>query len=108
MANETIEGKEYAKYEIYMRSLHEKKEIKSEGFAWLDTETGVPFQLKLNIDPSSMMVKSLNAITYYSLSEEGYLTSDKLVTEIVVSILLKKLYVTQTVVKKDFKKLGFQ
>lgn len=106
LANETIDGKEYAKYEVSMRSWHEKREVKSVGFAWLDAETGVPFKLHLNIDPSSMMIKSLDATTYYSLSEEGYLTSDKLVTEIVVDIFFKKLYVTQTVTKRDFKKLG--
>lgn len=105
-ADEVIDGKEYAKYKVKMLSDNDGNEIVSNGFAWLDIESGVPYKLILDIDPDKRMIKKLVSTTYYSMTDDGYLISIKSETEIEVSVVLKKIFMTQIVSRSDFRKLN--
>ncbi len=104
--NEFIDDKEYAKYKIDMISRENDEKIESEGFVWLDKETGVPLKMSLDVDPNKMVVKELRVDTYFSLNPQGYLVTDKLETNIVISLVFKKIYVTQIVTREDYKILN--
>ena len=104
--NEILEGTEYAKYKISMLTDGEKKKVESDGFIWLELETGIPHKLSLEIDLNQMMIKSLNSNTYYSLSETGFLQTDQVVTDVAISVLFKKMFVTQTITREKYLKLN--
>ncbi|MBI9032159.1 hypothetical protein JEZ13_09200 [bacterium] len=104
-SDEKIEGIEYAKYKMKMKTDKDGKKIDSEGYVWIDKARGVPFKLVLDIDPDQKMVKKLQSSTYYSLTDEGYLVSTKSETEIEVSVVIKRIFMTQIVNRSNFKKL---
>ncbi len=104
--NELLDGKDYAKYKIYMLSKTDDENVESEGFIWLDSNSGVPFKMTLDVDPHKMAVKSLRVNTYYSLSDSGFLQTDKIITDVVISILIKKMYITQTILRENYQKLN--
>lgn len=106
VGEETIDGKKYMKYLINTLTFEDGKEIKSEGNVWLDLETGAPLKLELDIDPDQMMVKSLTMKNNYSLSQEGYLQVDKTITDISISIVFKKIFITQTVNREAYKRIN--
>lgn len=103
--NDFIAGKEYAKYKVEMVSDTDDEDIKSKGFVWLDPISGIPFRLALDVDPNKMVVKSLDVVTDYSVSESGFLITDKVVTDVVISIVFKKMYISSTTTRKNYLKL---
>ncbi|MFA7056087.1 MAG: hypothetical protein WC155_00825 [Candidatus Cloacimonadales bacterium] len=106
VADEMLEGKEYAKYQITQFIMNEKKKIKSEGFIWLDAITGIPLKMVADIEPNHMMVKSINMTTTFSLTKDGYLVADEKATDVNISVVFKKMNMTQVVTSKGFKKVG--
>lgn len=105
LANEVVNKEELAKYSISMITESDGKAVKSDGFAWLNKTTGVPVKLLLDIDLNKTMIKKLTSVTSYDVTEAGYLVSTKSETEIEVSIVFKKMFITQIMSHKDFRKL---
>lgn len=106
IANETIDGQEYAKYKVAMKSDSDGIKIDSEGYVWLDSKSGLPFKKYLEVDPHKMVIKEFNVTSYHSLSETGIIQADKTITNIVISLVFKKIYVTQTIINENYLKLN--
>ncbi len=104
--NEMIEGKDYAKYKVNSKAKSDDGVVDSEGFIWLDSNSGAPFKMTLDVDPHKMVIKKLTVNTLYSLSQAGFLQTDKIVTDIVISIVLKKMYITQTILRENYLQLN--
>lgn len=102
MDNEILEGVDYAKYKIYLKSKTDDENIESQGFVWLDTTSGVPFKMSLNIDPHKMVIKDFTVDTYFSLSETGFLKAHEVITNITISIIFKKMFITQTMIRENY------
>jgi hypothetical protein len=106
LADESISGTTYAKYEVRETSQKDNKTIESEGYVWLDKETGLPLKMSLEVDPDQMVVKELKIDTYYSLSPSGFLQTDKVETNIIISLVFKKMYITQIMTRDNYQKLN--
>lgn len=106
VANEVIENKEYAKYKVIQFVMKDDKKIKSEGFIWLDATTGIPLKMITDIESNHMMVKSISMTTTFLLTKDGYLVADEKATDVQISVVFKKMNMTQVVTSRDYKKLG--
>jgi len=105
LGKEVVQEIECVKYQVNMVSKRDDEEVESNGFVWLDSISGVPLQLSLDVDPNKMVVKSLDVVTYYSISDDGYLITDKVVTDIVISLVFKKMFITNTIINGKYLKL---
>ncbi len=106
IGNEVIDGKEYVKYLIDMKTESDGKTIESDGYIWIEKETAIPYKLSLDVDPNQMMVKELKVDTFFSLSPDGYLQTDKVETNVVISMVFKKMYISQIVTRENYQKLN--
>lgn len=108
IGNETIEGIDYVKYELEMETDNEGNKVDSKGAIWLDATSGVPLKLDLDVDVHKMMVKDMKIMTTYTLSDSGYLTTNTLATELVISLVFKKMYINNMITQDNYQKLSEQ
>ncbi len=105
---EIIKNIKYVKYKIKMVTERDGEEVECSGYVWLESTTGTPLKLVLNVEPNQMTVKSIDIVTDYSVSDSGFLITDKVVTDIVVSIIVKKMFITNTIIRENYLKCNYQ
>jgi hypothetical protein len=106
---EIIDGIKYIKYFVDIEKEDEDgNDIDIEGHVWINELTGVPLKSEFELDPHKMMVKSINMINSYELIDESRLCTTETTMDIVVSILFKKMYMTQRTLSSNFKILTKQ